>query len=541
MSTTDADETRPVEDPRGDDDAWPNGRQLRSLTRDATDAHTGGSYFEVISEVYSVVFSAAIALAIALGAVQGLNATLTPGPEVHTLDPTWLAVVTTLIVAGAIVGLAGRIGPVGMGGGQAVWWLPTPADRRGLLRPRSVLVPIMGAAVGAAGGLLIGFLALGEPGPALGSIVVLSTLGGAALALAAAAGQVQLGNKRARRVRPAALIGDILMAAGPVLGLAVVFVRPPPLMMPTGTVAVVAIAVLAVLVVALLVRVDTGLNAISGRELRARGAVSAYAAGAVTSMDTRELGRALSGSTAPDQRRRSARMAWVRGPVSAIVTGDALVLSRSPRHLIQIVVAASLALMALLAGWPTWVNVTTLLLGGYLAAMATAESARRAEMAPVLDRFFPISAFDVRRVRIILPGVIMVLWSAGVFAVWGATHGNLPGWIALGVIAAPTFAAGVVRAAYRKPPDWTKPLVTGPMGPVPPGVLLAFARGPDLVVICLIPTLIALIAFGPTFVLVWLQAATSAIAFAIATHVKDEKKPSMMERATEAQKAAGPR
>src|SRR5699024_3127626 len=129
--------------------------------------HTGGHMGELISEVYSVLFSSVIAVVMVLGAVQGLNASLHPGPESATVDPSWLALIVGLVVAGAVIGLAGRLGPVGMGGAQALWWLTTPADRRTLLRPRLVLLPVVGALVGLVGGLLVGFLAFGAFGPKL--------------------------------------------------------------------------------------------------------------------------------------------------------------------------------------------------------------------------------------------------------------------------------------------------------------------------------------------------------------------------------------
>lgn len=504
---------------------WPTGRELRRLTRAATEFHTGGNVMDLISEVYSVLLSVVISLAVAVGAVQGLNAEFTPGPQRTSVDPTWLALVAALMLVGGLVGLAGRLGPIGMGGGQAAWWLPAPVDRRTLLQPRARVIALLGAAVGAAGGLLIAFLATREPGPALAWVVGIFTLIGVVIVLSVAAGQVRLGNNRARRLRASILIGDVLIALAPVLGLVVVVTQPPAITLPAGAVGIGLVAVLAATAGVLLWRVDTGLDELAGRELRARGAVSAYAAGAVTSMDTRELGRALTVSTAVDQRRGSVAMRWVRGPVSAIVTGDALVLARTPRHAIQIVAAGAFALLAVLAGWTTGVNLVVLLMGAYVAAMATAEGARRAEMAPVLDRHFPYDARDVRRVRVILPTLVMVVWCAVVFGVWGAMHGDAPGWILMGVVCAPTFGAGVIRAAYRKQPDWTKPLVTGPMGPVPPGVLGAFARGPDLVVFCLIPLIIAVIALGPTPLLMTVQLLTSALAVVIATYVGDQKRP----------------
>ncbi|QOR69481.1 hypothetical protein IM660_12365 [Ruania alkalisoli] len=515
---------------QADPDDWPTGSQLRRLTRDATEAHTGGSFMEAIAEVYSVLFSMVIALAVALGAVQALNATLSTGPEQATLDPTWLSIVATLIVVGGIIGLAARLGPIGMGGGRATWWLTAPADRRGLLRPRFVLVPVLGGSVGAAGGALAMFLADGTGTQILWGVGAFAA-GGALLAMATTAGQVLRGNRKERRVRPAVLVGDLLMAAGPVVGIVVALIRPPAPQVQNFTAWPVLVAVLAGLAVVLVWWAERNLEKIAGRELRARGAVSAYAGGAVTSMDTRELGRALSVVTAPDSRRRSASFPWVRGPVSAIVTGDATVFWRSPRHVIQVFVAASLGLLPVLAGWPIWLNLASLVVGGYLAAMATGEGARRAEMAPVLDRHFPISAFDVRRVRAIVPLTVMILWCVPIFGLWGAAHGHLVGWLIFGLLCAPTFAAGVIRAAYRKPPDWNKPLVNGPAGPVAPGVMLAFARGPDLVVLALIPLVIAAIAIGPAPILMMLQLSTSALGFVVATRVKDETKPSWMEQA----------
>src|SRR5699024_12147181 len=62
------------------EESWPSGRGLRRLTRAATEAHTGGHMGELVSEVYSVLFSAGVAVVMVLGAMQGLNATLQPGP-----------------------------------------------------------------------------------------------------------------------------------------------------------------------------------------------------------------------------------------------------------------------------------------------------------------------------------------------------------------------------------------------------------------------------------------------------------------------------
>lgn len=515
------------------EESWPSGRGLRRLTRAATEAHTGGHMGELISEVYSVLFSAGVAVVMVLGAMQGLNATLQPGPEHPTVDPSWLALVVAMVVAGAVIGLAGRLGPVGMGGAQALWWLTTPADRRTLLRPRVILIPIIGAGLGLVGGLLVSFLAFGAFGPNLLWVTVDFVIGSAAAVLAVAAGQILGSGRRGARVRPAVWLGDTLTAAGPIGALVLVLVRPEPLAIDWGVLGPVLAAVAVVALIGLTWWLDWRMESISGRELRARGAVSSYASGAVTSMDTRELGRALTVTTARDNRRRSRSMRTARGPVSAILVGDATVLARTPRHLIQIAVGFSVALLGIVAGWPVVVNMLLLIIGGYLTAMATGEGARRAEMAPVLDRHFPIAATDVRRARILLPVLVMVPWSVVVLGLWGAVHGQVPGYLLLGLLTGPVFAAGVLRAAYREPPDWSKPLTPGPFGPMAPGVIRAFARGPDVVVLCCVPMIVGVVAVGPAPLVLAFQLAAAVLAFAWSTRAPRADGKGWMERMQE--------
>src|SRR5690606_11526422 len=311
-----------------DESAWPSGRELRRLTKLATEAHGGGSFGDLLEEVYTVVFSVAVAVAVAFGATATLNTKLRPSTAATTLDPAWLALAAGVVALGVGIGLAGRLGPLGVGGGQAAWWLPTPADRRGLLRPRLLLLVVVSVAVGAGLGALVATLGGGSAaapaaaaGAALGPVAVL------AVARTQVAG---LG----RSVHPAVVVGESLTVAAPLLALLVVLLDPgaPPAVPVAALVA--GGVVLALVAVLLLVDTDRRLDAISGAELRARGAVTAYAAGAVTSLDTRELGRALTITAQRDARSRSVDLAWVRGPVSALVTGDAVLTLRSRRHVI---------------------------------------------------------------------------------------------------------------------------------------------------------------------------------------------------------------
>ncbi|WP_156250181.1 DUF6297 family protein [Pseudactinotalea terrae] len=505
-------------------DATPiTGRELRKLTRQATEAHGGGAVGELFEEVYTFVFSLLVAAAMAFGATQLLNTKLRPADAEAVLDPAWLGIAIAVVAVGSAVSLAARLGPIGLGGGEAAWLLPTPADRRGLLHPRLRIVTIVSAAVGAGIGVLAAALA-GASGSGLGlGAGVGATLG---LATVLAVARTQVG-RSGRAAHPAVALGEGLVVLAPLLALAVVLLRPPAPSAPPSVVALALVAVLLVTSVLLLISTERHLDGISGAQIRARGAVTAYAAGAVTSLDTRELGRALSITSQPDSRRRSRGFGWVRGPLTALVSGDALVTLRSRRHVIAVVVWGLVPIVVTLAGWASWTTLVALLVAGYATALACAEGARRAEMAPVLDRAFPVAAEHVRRIRLIWPGFVLVIWSMVTVGVWAALTGlDVGEWLPLAAVAAPTFAAGAIRGAYRKAADWSKPLVANPMGPpIPPGLFGMVAKGPDIVVICLVPLILGVVAVAsPVTLLPW-QLAATLLAIAIGTHVPDPKGP----------------
>lgn len=500
---------------------WLSGREMRRLTRAATEAHGGGRLGELIGEVYSILFSGAIAWLVVIGAVQTLSTQFGPETAEAALDSSWLALAWTLIGLGLLLSLFARLGPVSASAGQGTWWLPMPADRAGLLRPKVLVMSAVGALAGIAIGAVTGTLLDASDTTAIVAGVLGLGAAGMVLPALCTIGQITMAATGSGRFQLLVRAGDTLVVLGPILSVVAVLVHPPALPLTTALFA--AAAVFAVAGAAALMWIWRRLDGIGGQELRSRGAISGHAAGSVLSLDTRELGRALTVSTLARDRRRSSSWSWVRGPVGALVTGDAVLLARSPRHVLQVIVGLSAAVLPLLAGWHPGLAVAGFLIGGYLASLATGEGARRAEMAPVLDRQFPLSAPVVRRVRLLWPLIVMTAWTLVVMAGWGWMFGDSFGWLILGVVAAPTFAAGVLRAAYRPPPDWTRPLMPGPFGPVAPGVLSAFSRGPDIVVLCLVPLIVATLATGPTEVVIFIQLATTALALSIACHLPDKR------------------
>jgi len=176
--------------------------------------------------------------------------------------------------------------------------------------------------------------------------------------------------------------------------------------------------------------------------------------------------------------------------------------------------------------------VLALVVGGYLATSATGEGARHAEMAPVLDRLLPIGAREVRRLRMVVPGVAMALWSLVAFAAVGSWAGDTLAWLVLGLVSAPVWAGAAVRSSYRPAPDWGGALVSTPMGALPTGVATVLARGPDLVVLGLLPVWIAVLLRTVNPILLYVQVILSVIAVAIASSIRTG---SLMDRLMESQ------
>src|SRR5699024_7853123 len=102
-------------------------------------------------------------------------------PDARTgLAPEWLVLLGAFSVIAALTSLTARLGPVALPPARATWWLPLPVDRRGLLRPASLLWSAVAAVTGA---VLGAALALTSGG---GTAVIVAVVpAGAALAACA--------------------------------------------------------------------------------------------------------------------------------------------------------------------------------------------------------------------------------------------------------------------------------------------------------------------------------------------------------------------
>jgi hypothetical protein len=515
--------------------AAPRARAVRRWTTATANAHGGARLGEVLGDVYYTLISSAIGFALALGVAEELRVSLPDPPAEAGVGSASLAPgVSWVLLAGlgVVLSLAARLGPVGVGGAEATWLLGLPVDRRGLVRPAARRLPMLAALVAAVvvGVLDAGLLADRDVGHILRAAAG-GALGCAVVVLVAGLAQTLQAPRRA-----VAGVGDAVLAVVPVLALLTVLRGwPSPSLLAVSAPVLVG---LVALVAGFGWAVDSRLRKLPARSLRESGSVTSQAAGALVSMDSRELGRALTDSAAQVRRRRARRFRVVHGPVGALVLADVLVLVRSPRHLVQIAVAALVPV--LVAQTPQLAGpvgfVLALLVAGAVAASAVAEGARRAEMSPALDRLLPLDAKMARRLRLVVPVSALLGWSVVAFGAVGLWSGSLLPWLALGVAATPVWAAAAVRAAFRPAPDWGGPLVSTPMGALPGGVASVLARGPDVVVLGLVPTIVALVLDQVTPAVVGFQLAFAAIAVLVASGT--DTRP-LLERLTDPERVVG--
>lgn len=513
--------TQPVQPIQPIQPALPTGREVRRWTRIRSRRHADTGLSALLGDIYTAFLSLAISASMVLSLASGLapdDGTPTRAPvEGPGLDGGWLAVLPALAATAALVGLVARLGPLALSAAESAWWLPLASERRTLLRPTAYRWPAVGLVLGALNGIAVA-LALGaEPRLVVAAAVLGST---ATIALVVVTGLVQTRPPWHRAVRRAA---DLVLAAVPVAGLVLAFGGWAP---PALTGAVFAGAALAAVTAVVLIGFwDGRLADVPGASLRSQGAAADEALVAVLSLDPRGLGRALAARAEPSRRRRSSRMSWLarvphrHRPAAALVTSDLLMFLRTPRHVVQVLLAGCLPVLVLATPKPpTAVLAVTLLVAAYAAALGTAEGARRAQVTPALDAMLPLGQREVRRYRLVFPTAVMLLWSGFEASLLAWRYaGNPLGWVVLGLLVAPVWAAAGVRAAYRPLPDFSGPLVYSPMGALPPGVSGIATQGPDIALIGSVPLIVALILGTVPTLVIQLQAVLAVAALAYAS------------------------
>lgn len=505
-----------LEPPSAARDRVPTAPYVRRVTADIAGTREGRSRWSLLLEVWAVL----LYLGAGFGVVLGIAWSLGLGLEGLATSPERVGVaggevgvaVAMLALAAAVAATAARLGPVGVGGGGATWWLPLPVDRHALLRPDVVRWPLLGAAAGGAVALFVP-VALGVP-LTVPVVAAWASLGAAACA-AVTAGVVAAQVALPALHRSLATAGDAVVVVG-VLVLALLASSPGGPGRPWPSAAVTALAVL-------LAAVAAGLTAwsarragtIPGAQLRSHGATSERAVAAILSLDVRELGGAL--AAAPTRTHHRSVSSVPGGPRRVVVRTDLLLLRRNPRLVVQVVVAvalgAALARVPLLAGG---VGLYVLLLvTGLWAARAAAVGARQADLVPALDRAVPLSQRSVRLARGLAPALVAAAWAAVALVartLWaddGAAAALVP-WLAVAPTWAAVLGAGAVRAAYRPPFRVSAgSAVVTPMGGRP--ATAGLERGLDVALVGTLPTAFALVVDAWSPVTVAVQAVVAVL------------------------------
>ena len=160
------------------------------------------------------------------------------------------------------------------------------------------------------------------------------------------------------------------------------------------------------------------------------------------------------------------------------------------------------------------------LIGGWVATLAVAEPARQAWFDGGPDASWPVAPWVVRAGHLLVPAVLMSMWSllslAPAMAALGAAADGKKGLaivVALALVSGWAWAGAALRSGFRRMPDFAAGLIASPMGSLPPGLMQMLTEGPDAVLVGALA--VALVASGiaaPTTTLLGIQAAAGAVA-----------------------------
>lgn len=491
-----------------------DGAAVRRFTRRATASRADTTLVTRLGELWGNLVSVAVGIAILSGSVTSLRdrMALADAPVTGTTLPGGLTaqVVVFVALAGLVLTLD-RLGPVSSTPAAAAWWLPLPAGRRSLLigELRRLGAAVVVTAVVLALPLVLTLSAAPAPGPVL---VALGLVAGCA---AAVVGATALSQTRGRSGRLGTVAGALAVCAAVLAagtgtavdllgGQGIRSVPAPPLLFWVGV---------AVTAVPLLVGAGAGLDRLGAADLRTLGATSQYAAASVVSMDTRELGRALAarGRRSP---RRSRRYPRVANAWQAVVAADVTALARGPWQLGQLLTAVAVPVVVVrtsgLGALPiaVWLGCVA---GWSLAAIAVGHPARLVEVTPAVDRLLPLSTAGVVVARTVVPLVLAAVVTTVTGVLIGIGSGSPAFWIGICAATAPAWAAASIRGAFRPDIDWSGPVVSTPMGAVPPGAGLTVVQGVDVGIVGSLPLAAALLLDSPEPGLIVVQLIWSAV------------------------------
>ncbi|MFF0271340.1 DUF6297 family protein [Kribbella sp. NPDC004536] len=483
----------PVQFDPADFGAIPTSRSIRQWMRNTRRQHADRSFWEIFEDIYLVVFTLLMAGATGGNVVRHLNSNAAGCSSLscHQLTSWFPLIVIPLLLATTLRVLL-AVGPVSASRATGFWLLATPINRSSLLRPAYRLVMFTVAVIGVIVGALIWAL-IGAP---LHDVFEAAVLIAAALVCASVA--TVWAQQTARRTWWTLRVADVLLllAVVPAVALAL---QPRPeanvqhvdvvltfaeaqQVEDDGGQFVLLSAVAVVVCLALALFMSRTLDRLGRISVIAGGELLAGLAGAASSLDISMLGDVIAGRHWRLKGRvRSHRGRGANG--AAIVQREFRRILRWPRRL---AVAFGLLVVPYAvhgAGFHVLVPIAAAI-AGFIAVRPLLDGLRTACRSTGLVRALGWDLRELRVVMAVVPAGVTILWAACASPAIGSAASTFA--VAAGII------TGTVRQASARPPSYAGPLVTSPMGAIPPGLFSQPARGFDLLMVCLAPVLLNL-------------------------------------------------
>ncbi len=476
----------------------PTANDLREQIREWRRGRAELKITEVLSDAYVALFTVVMVAAMGGNVVLSLrrlaDATCAgPCAQVRSSAPWLVALAVTLVT----LGLARLLGPVFSPPAANAWLLGTPVERGALLRPgwsRTATFTVVGAAAVLVVPALLGGLDLvtGVTFVGAGAATALACVGVAALA------QI--------RELPVARWLTWLIAGGLWLALSLSATQRPGTLPFAPTSLLLGGALVAAVIGLTLFRLARrDVATVPRRVLGYTENLSPSLSGALSSLD---LGLMYDVLLA----RRWGRGATVRshrgGPLGwwALVHRDLRRAARTPQPYALLVglVLVPYAAAEANAGRAV-VLITTLI--GLLAGPALCAGLRVVVRTQSLARMLPMSRSSLLSAHLVVPGAALLLFGA---STTGALLPTLPPDAAV-VVALACGLSGVAattRWVTGKPPNYATPMVSTPLGGLPPGMASSVLRGFDVWAVTALPLM-----FGPIGVLISIAISLAVIAF----------------------------
>lgn len=468
-------------------------RALRAEIRHWRRGRADTSLYEAFSDAYIAVFAVALLGSMTISAVVNLRQTTgaactsTGCLETRALLP-WLVALTGVL---AVLVAARMFGPLFVPPAVASWLLPTWADRAALLRPRLLWITLVAFVVGAVAAL--GASALdGFPVGAMVLLTLSAGLAGIAVLCLAVRSQTR-GDAGAKLLTWTLAL--ILWLGLLVLALGRGRVTAPP----SGSLAwqlAVAVAILGVAL--LLVRVVRGLGRVRRVHLLAGGSLAPSLSGALAGLDLALAYDVLLArrwlNHAPVRSRRG-------GPsgARALVWLDLVRITRSPQ---TVALLAGSVLVPYVAETADIGDAVLLVasLTGFVGGLGLCSALRVVGRTPGLARMLPFPDPRTRAATLVVPVTSMAAFGLVTApALHGATGGSWGDTWCLAFAVGGSASAAAVRWVTGRPPDYSRPLVSSPMGAIPTNLYGSAVRGFDIVLLTIAPMLIWPTASGALF------------------------------------------